>query len=271
MRLSIDLNATHALRDELVAGMDKFKAKAAAGAILDVNTGEVLALESLPDFDPNDPGDMTDRTKINRINVGVYEMGSTFKALSIAMALDSGKVNLGSRLDARDSLRYGRFTIHDFHATHRILTVPEVFTHSSNIGTARMALMVGVEGHKAFLRKMRQLDRLKTELPESAEPLVPKRWGELNTMTIAFGQGLNVAPLQAVMAVAGLVNGGHLMTPTFLVRDEKTAMDGSAQVVSPQTSESMRYLMRSTRRTAPRPSLTFPAITSAARPARRTS
>ncbi len=233
------------LRDELVAGMDKFKAKAAAGAILDVNTGEVIALESLPDFDPNDPGDMTDKTKINRINVGVYEMGSTFKALSIAMALESGKVNLGSRLDARDSLRYGRFTIHDFHATHRILTVPEVFTHSSNIGTARMALMVGVEGHKAFLKKMRQLDRLKTELPESAEPLVPKRWGELNTMTIAFGQGLNVAPLQAVMAVAALVNGGHLMTPTFLVRDEKDAMAGSQQVVSAQTSESMRYLMRS--------------------------
>jgi cell division protein FtsI (penicillin-binding protein 3) len=245
VRLSIDLKATHALRDELLAGLDKFKAKAAAGAILDVDTGEVIALESLPDYDPNDPGDMKDPTKINRINVGVYEMGSTFKALSIAMALDSGKVNLGTHVDARDSLRYGRFTIHDFHATHRILAVPEVFTHSSNIGTARMALMVGVEGHKAFLKKMGQLDRLKTELPESAEPLVPKRWGELNTMTIAFGQGLNVAPLQAVMAVAALVNGGHMMTPTFLPRTETDAMASSQQVVSAQTSESMRYLMRS--------------------------
>ena len=152
----------------------------------------------MPDYDPNDPPDMTkesSKDKINRINVGVYEMGSTFKAISISMALDSGKVNLGSRIDARDSLRYGRFTIHDFHATHRVLTVPEVFTHSSNIGTARMALMVGVQGHQAFLRKMGQLDRLRTELPESAEPLVPKRWTELNTMTIAFGQGLNVAPI----------------------------------------------------------------------------
>ena len=109
----------------------------------------MIALESLPDFDPNDPPDMTkpeNKAKINRINVGTYEMGSTFKALTIAMALDSGKVNLGSRVDARDSLRSGRFTIHDFHATHRVLTVPEVFTHSSNIGTARMALMVGVAG-----------------------------------------------------------------------------------------------------------------------------
>jgi len=245
VRLSLDLKATHALRDELVAGLDRYKAKAAAGAILDVNTGEVIALESLPDFDPNDPGDMTDKLKINRVNVGVYEMGSTFKAISIAMALESGKVNLGSHIDARESLRYGRFTIHDFHATHRVLSVPEVFTHSSNIGTARMALMVGVEAHQAFLRKMGQLDRLRTELPESAEPIVPRHWGELNTMTIAFGQGLNVAPLQALMAVGALVNGGHMITPTFLTRDEPTAMAGSHRVVSEQTSESMRYLMRS--------------------------
>ena len=248
VRLSLDLKATHALRDELTAGMERFKAKAAAGAILDVNTGEVIALESLPDYDPNDPPDMTKQAnwpKINRINVGTYEMGSTFKALTIAMALDSGKVNLGSHIDARDSLRSGHFTIHDFHATHRVLTVPEVFTHSSNIGTARMALMVGVQGHQAFLRKMGQLDRLLTELPENAKPQIPKHWGELNTMTIAFGQGLNVAPLQALMGVAALVNGGHLMKPTFLVRDEATAMANSEKVVSDQTSESMRYLMRS--------------------------
>jgi cell division protein FtsI (penicillin-binding protein 3) len=245
VRLSLDLKATHALRDELAAGLTKFRAKAGAGAIMDVNTGEIIALESLPDFDPNDPGDVKDPEKINRVNVGVYEMGSTFKALSIAMALDSGKVNLNSRIDARDSLRYGHFTIHDFHATHRVLTVPEVFTHSSNIGTARMALMVGVEGHQAFLKKMGQLDRLRTELPESAEPLVPKHWSELNTMTIAFGQGLNVAPIQALMAVGALVNGGNLMTPTFLVRSEADAAAVSHRVVSAQTSESIRYLMRS--------------------------
>ena len=245
VRLSLDLKATHALRDELVDGMDRFHAKAAAGMVVDVNTGEVLALESLPDFDPNDPGDVRDPTKINRINVGVYEMGSTFKALSLAMALESGKVNLGSHVDARDSLRYGRFTIHDFHATHRVLTVPEVFTHSSNIGAARLALMVGVEGHKAFLRKMGQLDRLRTELPESAEPLVPKHWSLLNTMTIAFGQGLNVAPIQAVMAVCALANGGEMMAPTFLPRTEEEAAKVSHRVISEQTSESMRYLMRS--------------------------
>ncbi|MGC1368293.1 MAG: penicillin-binding protein 2 [Methylovirgula sp.] len=241
---SLDLNATYAVRDELAKGIEKFKAKAGAAAILDVNTGEVVALASLPDFDPNNPVDALNPNCINRMTVGVYEMGSTFKALSVAMALDSGKVTLNSQIDARNSLRYGHFTIHDFHAQHRFLTVPEVFTYSSNIGAARMALMVGVPGHKAFLAKMGQLTRLRTELPESAEPLVPKNWGELNTMTIAFGQGLNVAPLQALMAVGALVNGGILIKPTFLKRSEEDAKRGAPRVVKPETSESLRYLMR---------------------------
>ena len=244
VRLSIDLRVTHAIRDELEKGIERFKAKAGAAAILDVNTGEVIALASLPDYDPNNPSDALEPMRINRLNVGVYEMGSTFKAISIAMALEANKVNLNSRVDARDSLRYGKFTIHDFHAQHRVLTVPEVFTYSSNIGTARMALMVGVEGHKTFLRKMGQLDRLRTELPESAEPLVPRRWGELNTITIAFGQGLNVAPLQAMMAVGALSNGGQLITPTFLKRSEEEARSNAPQVVRPEVSEALRYLMR---------------------------
>jgi cell division protein FtsI (penicillin-binding protein 3) len=241
---SLDLKATYAIRDELAKGIAKFKSKAGAAAILDVNTGEVVAMASLPDYDPNAPADALDPNHINRLSVGVYEMGSTFKAISIAMALDLGKVTLHSRIDARDSLRYGHFTIHDFHATHRVLSVPEVFTYSSNIGAARMALMVGVEGHKAFLSKMGQLSRLRTELAESAEPLVPKNWGELNTMTIAFGQGLNVAPLQAMMAVGALANGGLLVAPTFLRRNEEDAKNDAPRVVKAQTSEAMRYLMR---------------------------
>jgi cell division protein FtsI (penicillin-binding protein 3) len=241
---SLDLRATYAVRDELQKGVEKFKAKAGAAAILDVNTGEIIAMASLPDFDPNNPADALDPDHINRISVGVYEMGSTFKAISIAMALEANKVNLNSRLDARDVLRYGRFTIHDFEATHRMLTVPEVFIHSSNIGTARMAMMVGVDGHKAFLRKMGQLTRLRTELPESAEPIVPKNWGELNTITIAFGQGLNVAPLQAIMAVGALVNGGLMVTPTFLKRSEEDAKRDAPRVVRPDVSEALRYLMR---------------------------
>ena len=244
VKLTIDLRVQHALRDELMKGMEKFKAKAVGGMVIDVTTGEVIALASLPDFDPNIPGDALDPDKINRVIVGTYEMGSTFKALTLAMALDSGKETINSQLDARSDLRYGKYTIGDFHATHRVLTVPEVFIHSSNIGTAKMALAVGVEGHKAFLKKMGQLDRLRTEVPESAEPQVPKYWSELTTVTVAYGHGLAVAPLQAVMAVCALVNGGNMMPPTFLPRSQAEADAISVKVIKPETSEAMRYLMR---------------------------
>ncbi len=244
VQLSLDLRAQFALRDELVKARAKFKAKASAGLILNVNTGEIVALVSEPDYDPNNPREANDPTRINRMTTGVYEMGSTFKVLTVAMALDSGRATLRSTFDASHSLHYGRFTIHDYEPMHRALTVPEIFTYSSNIGAARMALAVGVHGHKAFLKKMGQLDRLRTELPESAEPLVPKHWGELNTVTIAFGHGLSVAPLQAAMGVAATVNGGLLIPPTFLKRSEAEAKAVAKRVLKPQTSLDMRYLLR---------------------------
>jgi cell division protein FtsI (penicillin-binding protein 3) len=122
--------------------------------------------------------------------------------------------------------------------------VPEIFTYSSNIGTARMALSLGVDYHKAFLKKLGQLDRLRTELPESAEPLVPKHWGEINSVTIAFGHGLSVAPLQAVMGISAMVNGGLMIPPTFLKRSEDEAAKLAVRVIKPETSDKMRYLMR---------------------------
>ena len=244
VQLSVDLRVQHAMRDELVKGMEHFRAKATASMLIDVNSGEIVSLVSLPDFDPNNPVDALEKDRINRMIVGVFEMGSTFKALTTAMALDSGKANINSSFDARAKLQYGRFSIGDYHATHRILTVPEIFVHSSNIGTAKMALAVGVEGHKAFLKKMGQLDRMQTEMPESAMPIVPARWGELNTITIAFGHGVAVAPMQAAAAVGALVNGGFLVTPTFLKRSEEDARKGAPRVIKPETSEAMRYIMR---------------------------
>jgi cell division protein FtsI (penicillin-binding protein 3) len=244
IELALDLRVQHALRDELIAGREKYKATAAAGIVADVRTGEIIAMVSIPDYDPNDPRQALDKTRINRLTTGVFEMGSTFKALTLAMALDSGKVTLGSSFDARMPLRYGKFTIHDYHAQKRVLTVPEIFTYSSNIGTARMALQIGVQGHQEFLKKLGQLDRLRTELPESAEPLVPRHWGELNTVTIAFGHGLSVAPLQAVMGISALVNGGKLIPPTFLKRTQEEAEALAKRVIKPETSDKMRYLMR---------------------------
>jgi cell division protein FtsI (penicillin-binding protein 3) len=171
-------------------------------------------------------------------------MGSTFKTFTLAMALDSGKYDLNSMWDDRGVLRYGKFTIHDDELQHRFISMKEVFTYSSNIGAARIALSQGVEAHKAFLRKMGQLERLRTELPESASPIVPKHWGDLNTITISFGHGIAVAPLQAVMGVSALANGGLLIPPTFIKRSEEEARAVAKRVIKPETSVKMRFLMR---------------------------
>ncbi|MCC5979657.1 MAG: penicillin-binding protein 2 [Salinarimonas sp.] len=244
VELSVDLRVQHAMRDELLKAKKEFRAIAAAGLVLDVRTGEVVALVSLPDFDPNNPVDAQKDENINRINVGVYEMGSTLKALTVAMALDSQKFNINSTFDARAPLQFGRQRIRDYRGQNRVLNVPEVFVHSSNIGTARMALELGIEHHREFLRRTGQLERLRTELPENAAPLVPRRWTEVNTATIAFGHGLAMAPLQAAMATAALVNGGYLITPTFLKRSEDQARRNATRVITEETSEAMRYMMR---------------------------
>jgi cell division protein FtsI (penicillin-binding protein 3) len=244
IELSVDLRVEHALRDELLKAKEKFHAKAASGLVSNVRTGEIVAMVSVPDFDPNSPKEAHDPDRINRLTTGIYEMGSTFKAFTLAMALDSGKINLNSMWDARGPLHYGKFTIHDSHPLGRVINTKEVFTYSSNVGAARIALSQGVEAHRAFLTKMGQLQRLRTELPESAAPLVPRRWGELNTVTIAFGQGLSVAPLQAVMGIDALVNGGYLIPPTFLKRSEEEAMAVAKRVIKQDTSDKMRFLMR---------------------------
>jgi cell division protein FtsI (penicillin-binding protein 3) len=244
VELAVDMRVQHAIRDELIKARTKYKALAAAGLVLDARTGEIVSMVSVPDYDPNNPREALDPTRINRLTTGVFEMGSTFKALTLAMAIDSGKMNLNSMFDARGSLQYGKHTIHDYRGQNRMLSMGEVFTYSSNIGTARMALALGVEHHKQFLRRLGQLDRLRTELPESAEPIVPRRWQEINTVTIAFGHGLSVAPLQAMMANAALVNGGMLIPPTFRKRTEEEAMRVATRVLKPETSEKMRYLMR---------------------------
>ncbi|MEX1083953.1 MAG: penicillin-binding protein 2, partial [Xanthobacteraceae bacterium] len=244
VQLAVDLRVQHALRDELLRARDKYQAIAAAGLVTDVRSGEVIAMVSLPDYDPNNPRRALEPDRINRLTTGVYEMGSTFKALTLAMALDSGKFSLTSSVDARKPLHYSRFSINDYHAQNRRLTVPEVFTYSSNIGTAQLAIALGIDHHRRFLKQLGQLDRLRTELPESAEPLLPPHWGEINTATIAFGHGLSVAPLQAAMGIAAMVNGGLLIPPTFLKRSPQEAAALARRVIKPETSEKMRYLMR---------------------------
>lgn len=244
LALSIDLRAQHAVSEELAEAIKTYKAKAASAVVLDVHTGEVLALSSLPDYDPNAPSEALKAKNLNRMTAGVYELGSVFKAFTIAMALDEGIATLKSRYDARFAIKRAGFKIDDFHAKRRVLTVSEVFIYSSNIGAAKMAEAAGIKTQKAFLRKMGLLDRLQTELPESRQPLYPKNWRPLNLLTIAYGHGLAVSPLQTASAAAALVNGGKMITPTFLRRSEAHALFSAKQVISPETSAKMRYLMR---------------------------
>ena len=241
---SIDIRVQHAVTDELSKAMAKFRAKASAGIVLNAKTGEVLALASLPDFSPNSPADALKPDNVNRVTAGVFELGSIVKAVTFAMALDYGTTNLQKRYDARYPLVIGRARINDFHAQKRIMTVPEIFMHSSNIGTGKMALEVGEERHQEFLRKLGLFDRLQTELPEAAKPLLPPRWGKLVTVTASFGHGFAVQPMQGAAVAAALVNGGKLIPPTLLKRDAETANALAEQVIKPSTSADMRYLFR---------------------------
>ncbi|KQT51053.1 cell division protein [Aureimonas sp. Leaf454] len=242
VKLSIDLRVQHIVRDEIAAAMKRYDAIAAGGVIMDVETGEILAMASMPDYDPNEPKDALKKENLNRMSAGTFEMGSTFKTFTTAMALDSGLVKITDSFDASRPIRIGGFTISDFHGKHRVLTVPEIFEYSSNIGTAKEADVVGIEGHKAFLTKMGLLTRLKTELPETATPTQPKVWKKLNSITISFGHGVSTTPLQTAAAAAALVNGGRMIPPTFLPRSKEEADAIAVQVVRKQTSDEIRYL-----------------------------
>ncbi|MFD0916275.1 peptidoglycan D,D-transpeptidase FtsI family protein [Pseudahrensia aquimaris] len=245
VELSIDLRVQHYMRAALTEAIEKYRAIAAAGVVLDVHTGEIVAMSSLPDYDPNNPVDALKKDRLNRMSAGVFEMGSTFKAFTTAMALDSGKVSMSSRFDARKPLRFGRFTINDFHGKKRVLSVPEVFIYSSNIGTAKMADVVGIDGHREFIKRIGLLDRMTgLELPEIARPTEPKRWGKLSSVTISFGHGMSTTPLQTAVAAAAMVNGGKLIPPTLMRRSVQDANKIAKQVIKPKTSDEMRYLMR---------------------------
>ncbi|MCZ6453611.1 MAG: penicillin-binding protein 2 [Alphaproteobacteria bacterium] len=240
--LSIDVRVQQILRRELAAQIEKFRAIGGSGIVLDVRTGEIVSLVSLPDFDPNEVGNVPDEARFNRSTLGTYELGSVFKIFNHAIALETGAANLASRYDARKPIRVARFRITDFHPENRWLTVPEIFTYSSNIGSAKIALDIGSAAQRKFLSDLGLLRRSSVELPERARPLYPATWREINTMTIAYGHGIAVSPLHAATAVAAVVNGG-ILYPATLIRRSEVPADGK-RVISAQTSENMRKLLR---------------------------
>jgi len=242
--VSLDMRVQFALSDELRASMVKFSAKAAAGVVMDARTGEVIAMSSLPDFDPNRPADAPSDARINRAAGSVYEMGSTFKAFTVAMALEEGVADLESGYDASDPIRVGNHTINDFHAENRWLTVSEIFTHSSNIGTSKMALELGAERQRAFLTRIGLLSRPGGELPETAAPLTPQRWGEAEVATVSFGHGVAVTPIAVASAFAAIANDGVSVAPTYRVVPPGTEPPKGERVMSATTANAVLDLMR---------------------------
>jgi cell division protein FtsI (penicillin-binding protein 3) len=241
VRLSLDIRVQNILHEELSRAMKEFSAAGAAGVVLDARTGEILATVSLPDFDPNDPGAYAPDARFDRATLGVYEMGSTFKIFTTAMALESGVTTLEDGYDASDPIHIARFTIRDYKPKGRWLSIPEIFIYSSNIGAAKMALDVGGARQRAFLARLGLFEPAAVEVPEVGTPIVPSPWREINTMTVAYGHGLAVSPVQMAAAVAPMVNGGVLHPPTLLARSGP--VEGE-RVLSEKTSDDIRRLMR---------------------------
>jgi len=249
LELSIDLSIQSATEQVLQGGMKLLKARGAAAILMDARTGEIVAMVSLPDFDPNTrpnpllAGVPSDSPLFNRAVQGVYELGSTFKPFAIAQALEAGLVSPTTMIDTRGPLRWGRYRIRDFHNYGSELSVTEVIVKSSNIGTARIAMEIGAERQQDFLGRLGMLAPTEIELVEApgTRPLLPKKWSEISTMTISYGHGLSTSPLHLASAYATIVNGGTKVRPTILKGPDGPAGD---RVIGQSTSQIMRSLLR---------------------------
>ena len=242
--LSIDLRIQAALEDELYKATAQFHPKGAVGVVVNVHTGEILGLASYPTFDPNRPGQASLDARLNRAAGAIYEMGSTFKGFTIAAGLDAKVATPQSTFDATHPFQLGYRTIHDYHATHAMLTLVEVFQHSSNIGTARLGERIGAERLHAYFKSFGLLDTPKVELIETARPLVPKVWDDDTVASTSFGHGMNVSPLAIARAYSGLTNGGELLPLTIRKLPEGAKVHGP-RIVSPETAQTLLQIMRS--------------------------
>ncbi len=249
LRLSIDLSVQAAMEQVLQGGMAIMNAKGAAAVLMDIHTGEILAMASLPDFDPNNrprvpaTGDQSDSPLFNRAVQGVYELGSVFKIFTIAQAMDLGLVNAATMIDTRGPLTWGRFRIRDFRNYGPELSVTDVIVKSSNIGTARIAMMIGAARQRDFLGRLGLLEPTPVEMAEAptGRPLLPGNWSEISTMTISYGHGLSSSPLHLAAGYATLLNGGTRVAPTLL---QQSAPQRGERVLSQQVSVAARQMLR---------------------------
>jgi cell division protein FtsI (penicillin-binding protein 3) len=245
VKLSIDLRVQHVIAHELQKAITLYEAKAGVGLVLDIRSGEVLALSSLPSFDPSKRAEALKPDRLNRAMRGVYELGSVMKAFTIAMGLDEGFVQEDQRFDVATPVKLGKFVIKDHHKTKDgTMSVREIFTNSSNVGAARIARKTGVDRHRAFLSRLQLLNRLRTQAGNSGLPLQPANWHLADSLSMAYGYRLSVSPLQLASSAMALFNGGNLVRPSFLRRDEKQAFSLGVPVLKSSTSQFMRSVMR---------------------------
>jgi cell division protein FtsI (penicillin-binding protein 3) len=238
--LTLDLRIQTIVYEELKAAIEKFKAIGGNAIIINV-TGEIIAMISFPDFDPNNIRQEEMNFMFNRNTLGMYEPGSTFKILNIAIALESGSATLNSKFDATNPVTIGKFTITDFKGKHRTLSLAEAFVFSSNIAATKIAQQFGIRTQKKYMKKFGILDKINLEIQEVGMPIIPQIWGEATLMTMSYGYGIAVSPLQLATAVASIVNGGNKVYPTLVLNNVRSSVE---KVVSENTSTIIRDLMR---------------------------
>lgn len=241
--LSIDLRVQAALEDELYKTAVAHQAKDAVGIITNVHTGEILGIASYPTFDPNAAGKATPEQLINHAAASVYEMGSTFKVFTVAMGLDSGTATLASTFDARQPVKIGGQTIHDYHPENKIMSVADIFVHSSNIGTTKLALQAGAPTVQKYFKAFGLTRATPVELSESAKPIVPRRWNENDVASTSFGHAISVSPLAVAAGMGAILNGGTYVPLTIKPMKPGTRPEGT-RAVSEETSRALLDLMR---------------------------
>jgi cell division protein FtsI (penicillin-binding protein 3) len=240
--LTIDIRLQAILYQALEKALKKFKAIGASAIMLDCENGEILAMISLPDFDPNHPPTKDIGPLFNKNISGVYEMGSIFKLFTLALGLEHNRLDLNESFDISKPLKLGRFSIHDYRPKKPVLTGFEVFLNSSNIGTGQIALRFSAQEQRAFLEKFNLFEPLSIELPEMAFPLFPSYWGQIHQATIGYGHGIAVTPLRAIQAISSLVNGGKPITPHLYAKNQQP--NPSKPLISSKTSEQIRDIMK---------------------------
>jgi cell division protein FtsI (penicillin-binding protein 3) len=241
LNVSLDVSLQMVVHEELNASMKNFRAKGGAVVLVDAQTNEVLAMSSLPTFDPNHPSDASDEGMFNRASLGTYEMGSTFKTFTLAMGLANDVITPTHAYDISDPIRVGGYTIRDYHPMKGYHSVAEIFAESSNIGTVKIAMDVGKKRQKKYLKSLGLFDPVSIELPERATPLVPKKWRDVNAMTISYGHGISVTPLHMAQALSALIKGENGRGLT-IKKKEKTEYENIKNAAQEDTIKAQQLL-----------------------------